>query len=42
LFTVLVIPLGCISAEKRFVERGCGPLDERTGSGVLAENGKTT
>ena len=40
LFTVLVIPLGCISAEKRFVERGCEPLDERTGSGVLTENGK--
>ncbi len=28
-FTLIVIPMGCISAEKRFVAHGCAALDER-------------
>jgi len=29
LFTMIVIPLGCISAEKRFQKHGCVALEER-------------
>ena len=29
LFTLIVIPMGCISAEERFVSRGCAALEER-------------
>ncbi|MCO6414292.1 MAG: efflux RND transporter permease subunit [Thiogranum sp.] len=29
LFTLIVIPMGCISAEKRFVEHGCAALEEK-------------
>jgi hypothetical protein len=28
-FTMIVIPLGCISAEKRFRKHGCAALEER-------------
>jgi multidrug efflux pump subunit AcrB len=28
-FTMLVIPLGCITMEKRFIKHGCGALEER-------------
>jgi multidrug efflux pump subunit AcrB len=28
LFTLIVIPMGCISAEKRFVKHGCAALEE--------------
>jgi multidrug efflux pump subunit AcrB len=31
LFTMIVIPLGCISAEKRFQKHGCVALEERLG-----------
>jgi multidrug efflux pump subunit AcrB len=29
LFTLIVIPMGCISAEKRFIPHGCAELDKR-------------
>ena len=29
LFTLIVIPMGCISAEKRFVKHGCVALEEK-------------
>jgi len=29
LFTMVVIPMGCISAEKRFIPHGCGALEQR-------------
>ena len=29
LFTMVVIPMGCISMEKRFVKHGCEALEER-------------
>jgi multidrug efflux pump subunit AcrB len=29
LFTLIVIPMGCISAEKRFIKHGCVALEER-------------
>jgi multidrug efflux pump subunit AcrB len=29
LFTLIVIPMGCISAEKRFIKHGCDALEER-------------
>jgi multidrug efflux pump subunit AcrB len=29
LFTLVVIPMGCISAEKRFIPHGCAELDDR-------------
>ena len=39
LFTLLVIPLGCISAEKHFEARGCEALQARIDSSeALAEN----
>ena len=29
LFTLIVIPMGCISAEERFVDHGCAALEEK-------------
>ncbi len=29
LFTMVVIPMGCISTEKRFTRHGCEALEER-------------
>jgi predicted RND superfamily exporter protein len=28
-FTLIVIPMGCISAEKRFIKHGCVALEEK-------------
>jgi multidrug efflux pump subunit AcrB len=38
IFTLLVIPMGCISAEKHFKDRGCEELDEETNRGALVND----
>jgi multidrug efflux pump subunit AcrB len=41
LFTLIVIPMGCISAEKRFVAHGCAELEERIREEDEAEKKET-
>ena len=41
LFTLIVIPMGCISAEKRFVKHGCVALEERIGQEDEAARNET-
>ncbi|MFQ5644195.1 MAG: efflux RND transporter permease subunit [Thiogranum sp.] len=41
LFTLIVIPMGCISAEKRFIKHGCEALDERLSEEDAAARNET-
>ena len=41
LFTLIVIPMGCISAEKRFIKHGCAELEERIREEDEAEKNET-
>ena len=42
LFTLIVIPMGCISAKKRFMRHGCDVLDERLAEEDKAIRGETS
>jgi len=41
LFTLIVIPMGCISAKKRFIKHGCEALEERIREEDEAEKNET-